>query len=97
MTGVDADYNGSPLYYTNGQVLTQAIEGAGMPITIESGPTKLRRHHACNGNLRGRPIIITGQLACLDPWLPIPHWGANLLPPWLDLLLFVWLRAYAKT
>lgn len=29
VTGVDADYNGSPLYYANGQVLTQAIEGAG--------------------------------------------------------------------
>jgi branched-chain amino acid transport system substrate-binding protein len=29
VTGVDADFNGSPLYYANGQVLTQAIEGAG--------------------------------------------------------------------
>ena len=29
VTGVDADYNGSPLYYANGQVLTQAFEGAG--------------------------------------------------------------------
>jgi len=29
VTGVDADYNGSPLYYANNQLLTQAIEGAG--------------------------------------------------------------------
>ena len=29
VTGVDADYNGSPLYYANNQLLRQAIEGAG--------------------------------------------------------------------
>jgi branched-chain amino acid transport system substrate-binding protein len=29
VTGVDADYNGSPLYHANNQLLTQAIEGAG--------------------------------------------------------------------
>ena len=29
VTGVDADFNGSPLYYANNQLLTQAIEGAG--------------------------------------------------------------------
>jgi len=29
VTGVDADYNGNPLYYANNQLLTQAIEGAG--------------------------------------------------------------------
>jgi branched-chain amino acid transport system substrate-binding protein len=29
VTGVAADYNGSPLYYANNQLLTQAIEGAG--------------------------------------------------------------------
>ena len=28
-TGVDGDFNGSPLYYANNQLLTQAIEGAG--------------------------------------------------------------------
>ena len=29
VTGVDADFNGSPLYYANNQLLTQAIEGTG--------------------------------------------------------------------
>ncbi len=29
VTGVDADFNGNPLYYANNQLLTQAIEGAG--------------------------------------------------------------------
>jgi branched-chain amino acid transport system substrate-binding protein len=29
VTGVDADFNGSPLYYANNQLLTQAIEGVG--------------------------------------------------------------------
>jgi len=29
VTGVDADFNGNPLYYANNQMLTQAIEGAG--------------------------------------------------------------------
>jgi branched-chain amino acid transport system substrate-binding protein len=29
VTGVDADYNDSPMYYANGQLLTQAFEGAG--------------------------------------------------------------------
>ena len=30
VTGVDADFNGSPLYYANNQLLTQAIEGVGL-------------------------------------------------------------------
>ena len=29
VTGVDGDFNGSPLYYANNQLLTQAIEGVG--------------------------------------------------------------------
>jgi len=29
VTGIDADFNGSPLYYANNQLLTQAIEGVG--------------------------------------------------------------------
>src|SRR5580704_17094809 len=29
VTGVDADFNGNPLYYANNQLLTQAIEGVG--------------------------------------------------------------------
>ena len=36
VTGVDADFNGNPLYYANNQALTQAIEGAALWIARRS-------------------------------------------------------------